>query len=85
MKIDYTLDTLYNGLKRPIRSGCMSDEQLLTVEQVAKQMQVHVETVRVWIRRGELIAINIGNEYRITRSDLDDFLERRKTDKRKKE
>ena len=63
----------------------MSDEQLLTVEQVAKQMQVHVETVRVWIRRGELIAINIGNEYRIARSDLYDFLERRKTDKRKKD
>ncbi len=56
----------------------MSDEQLLTVEQVAKQMQVHVETVRVWIRRGELVAINIGNEYRITRADLNDFLERRK-------
>jgi excisionase family DNA binding protein len=63
----------------------MSDEQLLTVEQVAKQMQVHVETVRVWIRRGELIAINIGNEYRITRSDLNDFLERRKTDKGRKD
>jgi excisionase family DNA binding protein len=63
----------------------MSDEQLLTVEQVAKQVQVHVETVRVWIRRGELIAINIGNEYRISRDDLHDFLQRRKTDKRKKE
>jgi excisionase family DNA binding protein len=61
----------------------MSNNQLLTVEQVAKEVQVHVETVRVWIRRGELIAINIGNEYRITRDDLNDFLERRKTDKRK--
>ena len=63
----------------------MSDEQLLTVEQVAKQVQVHVETVRVWIRRGELVAINIGNEYRISRADLNDFLERRKTDKHKKD
>ena len=61
----------------------MNDEQLLTVEQVAKQMQVHVETVRVWIRRGELVAINIGNEYRITHADLNDFLQRRKTDRRK--
>ena len=63
----------------------MSDNQLLTVEQVAKEMQVHVETVRVWIRRGELLAIDIGNEYRITRADLDDFFQRRKTDKRKKD
>ena len=62
----------------------MFDEQLLTVEQVAKQLQVHVETVRVWIRRGELLAINIGNEYRIRRSDLNDFLQRRQTDKRDK-
>ncbi len=61
----------------------MSDEQLLTVEQVANQLQVHVETVRVWIRRGDLIAINIGNEYRISRDDLHEFLQRRKTDKRK--
>jgi excisionase family DNA binding protein len=45
---------------------------------------VHVETVRVWIRRGELLAINIGNEYRIRRSDLNDFLQRRQTDKRDK-
>lgn len=62
----------------------MSDEQLLTVEQVANLMQVHVETVRVWIRRGDLVAINIGNEYRIARSDLNEFIEKRKTDKRKK-
>ncbi len=62
----------------------MSDEQLLTVEQVANIIQVHVETVRVWIRRGELIAIDIGNGYRISRTDLNAFLERRKTDKRKK-
>jgi len=46
-------------------------------------LQVHVETVRVWIRRGDLIAINIGNEYRISRDDLHEFLQRRKTDKRK--
>lgn len=62
----------------------MSDEQLLTVEQVARQMQVHVETVRVWIRRGELIAINIGNEYRISRDDLNDFIQHRKTGKKDK-
>ncbi len=60
------------------------DERLLTVEQVANHMQVHVETVRVWIRRGDLIAINIGNEYRISRDDLNAFIEKRKTDKRKK-
>ncbi|GHO54633.1 helix-turn-helix domain-containing protein [Ktedonobacter robiniae] len=62
----------------------MSQEgKLLTVAQVAERVQVHAETVRGWIRSGELIAIDIGNEYRISIDDLNDFLQRRKTGKRK--
>ncbi len=60
-------------------------EQLLTVEQVANIMQVHVETVRVWIRNGDLVAVNIGKEYRVTRKDLNTYIEERKTNKRKKQ
>ncbi len=57
----------------------MTDDKLLTVEQVAERLQVHEETVRVWIRRKQLNAVQIGNEYRITPPDLRDFIERRKT------
>ena len=60
------------------------DEQLLTVEQVANILQVHVETVRVWIRNGDLVAVDIGKEYRVTREDLNKYIEERKTSKRKK-
>ncbi len=60
-------------------------EQLLTVEQVANIMQVHVETVRVWIRNGDLVAVNIGKEYRVTRADLNKYIEERKTSRRKKQ
>ncbi len=60
------------------------DEKLLTVAQVAEQLQVHPETVRVWIRTGELEAMDIGGEYRISRADLNDFIQRRKTGKKKK-
>jgi excisionase family DNA binding protein len=60
------------------------DEKLLTVAQVADQLQVHPETVRVWIRTGELEAMDIGGEYRISRADLNDFIQRRKTGKKKK-
>ncbi len=62
-----------------------AEEQLLTVEQVANIMQVHVETVRVWIRNGDLVAVNIGKEYRVTRKDLNTYIEERKTNKRKKQ
>jgi len=62
----------------------MSDNELLTVDEVAKEIKVHAETVRAWIRSGELVAVDIGGKYRITRSDLNAFLDKRKTDKRKK-
>jgi excisionase family DNA binding protein len=61
------------------------DEKLLTVAQVAEQLQVHPETVRVWIRTGELDAMDIGGEYRISRADLNDFIQRRKTGKKRRQ
>ena len=50
------------------------DEQVNTVEEVAQFLRVDVKTVRKWIRRGELAAIDIGREYRIRSSTLDDFI-----------
>jgi excisionase family DNA binding protein len=58
----------------------MSEERWLTVAQVADQLQVDEETVRRWIRRGELEATNIGTgrpDYRIRPTVLQAFLERR--------
>jgi excisionase family DNA binding protein len=60
-------------------------EKMLTVEEIAEELRVHPETVRQWIRDGELIAIDISKEYRILRSDLDAFLvQRRGRRKRRK-
>jgi excisionase family DNA binding protein len=60
------------------------EERMYTVEEVAKRLRVNARTVRSWIASGELIALDVGREYRIAQSDLDTFIERRKTDKRKK-
>ena len=57
----------------------MADNELLTVDDVAREVKVHTETVRSWIRKRELPAIDIGGGYRIYRRDLEDFLQRRKT------
>ncbi len=62
----------------------MSDNKMRTVQQVADYIQVNLETVRNWIRAGELDALDIGGEYRISHADLEDFIQRRKTSKRKK-
>jgi len=62
----------------------MQNEEPLTVEEIAQQLRVHVETVRNWIRSGELDAIDLGGKYRIYRTDLNEFLERRRTGKKRR-
>ena len=47
-----------------------------TVEQMAEMMQVHVETIRNYIKDGRLGAFKIGKEYRITEKDLFDYVEK---------
>jgi len=57
----------------------MMDDQLYTVEEVASRLSVHPETVRKWIKNGELRATNLGGRagYRIARSALEQFLRER--------
>jgi excisionase family DNA binding protein len=59
-------------------------DKMLSVEEVAAELGVNPETVRVWIRSGELVALSIGKGYRISRADLDDFIRRRRTDYKKR-
>ena len=46
---------------------------LYTVEQVAELLNLHVKTVRRYVRTGRLKAKRIGKQYRIARADLDEF------------
>ena len=46
-------------------------EILLSVDQVAERLGLHVKTVRGYIRDGRLRATRIGKQYRITRADLE--------------
>jgi excisionase family DNA binding protein len=64
----------------------MPDEEVepLTVEEVAQKLRVKVDTVRMWIRTGELNAIDVG-KYLIYPDDVEDFKKRRSTRGRKKE
>jgi excisionase family DNA binding protein len=51
---------------------------LMTVAQVAKILNYSAQTVISLIRRGELLGLRIGREYRVTRMDLEVFLESRR-------
>ena len=61
-------------------------EEVLTAQQVADELKVHVGRVYKWIQDGELVATDLGtparHNYRINRSDLEDFKRRRRTDQR---
>jgi excisionase family DNA binding protein len=48
---------------------------LLTPEQVAGILQVHILTIYSYIRQGKLGAIRLGRSYRITQQDLEQFIE----------
>ncbi len=57
--------------------GCPHD---MTVEEVANHLDRSPQTVRRWIREGELDAYSFrGREYRITAAALEDFIAREQT------
>lgn len=62
------------------------ENKLMTTEEVAEELRVHIKTVRDWIASGELEAIDLGQGYRIWKSDLLKFLasrKRRRSDRKK--
>jgi excisionase family DNA binding protein len=52
-----------------------TDLNLLTPEQVAEILQIHVLTVYHYIRSGKLSAIRLGRSYRIVQDDLNHLIE----------
>jgi excisionase family DNA binding protein len=48
---------------------------LLTPEQVADILQIHILTVYNYIRQGKLGAVRVGRSYRIVPDDLEHWIE----------
>ena len=63
----------------------MTEERIFTIEDVTKWLGFHRQTVKKWIDDGELVASQLGREYRIRESDLDDFMRRKQIKPKKKE
>ena len=70
----------YTKGKHTGENKAMSENnELLTAEDVARIMKVHIRTVRQWVNDGKLDVIRIGaHDYRIMRADLDKFIEERR-------
>lgn len=59
-------------------------EKMWTVTEVAQQLRVSDRTVRHWVETGELPVFRVGKRgYRIADSDLQKFVESRKSPKDK--
>ena len=54
----------------------MTEEKLMTPPQVARRLQVNERTVTQWLRKGHLRGFKVGKEWRVSRRDLEVFLER---------
>ena len=54
----------------------MADERWYTVEEIVSQLKVHEQTVRRWLKEGELRGVLLGRKagYRVRESDFQAFL-----------
>ncbi len=61
-------------------------EKMMTVEQVADRLQVNEQTVRRWLREGELAGVPFGGRtgWRVSEDDLRVFLDRQREKTTKK-
>lgn len=58
-----------------IKIANMVTEQYYSIEEVAKMLKVAYLTVYRWIQTGKLKSIKAGKQYRITETDLQQFVE----------
>ena len=55
----------------------MIKEEYYTIEEVAKMLKVVYLTVYRWIQDEKLTAFKAGKQYRIKKTDLDRFIEKK--------
>jgi excisionase family DNA binding protein len=59
----------------------MADDDLLPLEEVARRLSVHVETVRRYIKQRKLKAVRLSSTaLRVRQSELERFIKERETD-----
>ncbi|MBA7549277.1 hypothetical protein ES705_41753 [subsurface metagenome] len=52
--------------------------KMLTIQEVAKQLNCHYMTIYYWVRDGKLPAVQLNKIYRISEEDLKKFLKNKK-------
>jgi PTS system nitrogen regulatory IIA component len=52
----------------------MTDDQLMSIKELADYLKVNVTTIYLWSQRGQIPAMKVGNLWRYRRSDIEDWL-----------
>jgi len=47
------------------------NEKWSSIEEVSEHIQVHKDTIRIWIKKGEIPAHKIGKQWRFRISEID--------------
>jgi excisionase family DNA binding protein len=70
---------MYDELERG-RSSRVAEQTWLSVHDIVQKLGVHEQTVRRWIKSGDLTAYLLGDRagYRIAAADLQAFMDRRR-------
>lgn len=76
--VDRSLD-IYLEAVEPESLESVSKQRFYTTDEVAKLLQVDPESVRRYVRRGDLKAVKLGGKFiRIDKADLETFIEKLK-------
>ncbi|OFV99185.1 MAG: hypothetical protein A3F68_00575 [Acidobacteria bacterium RIFCSPLOWO2_12_FULL_54_10] len=57
-----------------MQSQSRTDSKILTAEEASRYLRVHSQTVYRRLRAGKLPGAKIGDQWRIRKADLDDYL-----------
>ena len=67
----------YSRLYLPARGGfnmLTENEKWSDIEEIAGHLQVHRDTIRLWIKKGEIPAHKIGRLWRFRISEIDEWV-----------
>lgn len=70
--------------KMPSPNAMVDEERLLSVEEVAEYLGMHIMTVYKLLSSGVLPGCKIGNRWRVVKRELDEWLERHRPETTKK-
>jgi PTS system nitrogen regulatory IIA component len=57
----------------------MADEPLMGVREIAEYLNVHISSVYMWSQKGQMPAIKMGSMWRYRRSEIDEWLNDRRS------